>query len=52
MYIMCNNICILVGKDSFASILYANALNQFFLAFLVPVVIELGIEGKFIVIIS
>ncbi|CAO3619115.1 unnamed protein product [Cunninghamella blakesleeana] len=34
----------IIRRDSFASILYVNALNQFFLAFLIPVVIELGVE--------
>lgn len=36
----------LVGRDSFAAILYVNALNQFFLSFMVPTVIELGVEGE------
>jgi FLVCR family MFS transporter 7 len=38
----------LVKADSFAAILYTNALNQFFLSFMVPVCIELGVESTFI----
>ncbi|KAI7876656.1 major facilitator superfamily domain-containing protein [Mucor mucedo] len=33
-----------VKKDSFAAILYTNALSQFFLSFMVPVCVELGVE--------
>lgn len=36
-----------VQKNSFAAVLYVNAMNQFFLSFLVPVVIELGAEGMY-----
>ncbi|KAG2221072.1 hypothetical protein INT45_009730 [Circinella minor] len=31
-------------RDSFAAIIYVNALNNFFLSFMVPVVVELGVE--------
>jgi hypothetical protein len=40
-----NSSLALVQKESFAAVLYVNAMNQFFLSFLVPVVIELGAEG-------
>lgn len=33
-------------KDSYAAVLFVTTLNQFFLSFLVPVVIELGSESK------
>ncbi|KAF1806907.1 major facilitator superfamily domain-containing protein [Mucor lusitanicus] len=33
-----------VKKDSFAAILYTNMLSQFFLSFMVPVCVELGVE--------
>lgn len=35
-----------VKQDSFAAIMYVNALNNFFLSFMVPTVVELGVEGK------
>lgn len=38
----------LVRKDSYAAVLFVTTLNQFFLSFLVPVVIELGSESKMI----
>ncbi|CDH52251.1 hypothetical protein RO3G_13522 [Lichtheimia corymbifera JMRC:FSU:9682] len=31
-------------QDSFAAIMYVNALNNFFLSFMVPTVVELGVE--------
>ncbi|ORZ20645.1 major facilitator superfamily domain-containing protein, partial [Absidia repens] len=34
----------LIKQDSFAAILYVNGLNQFFLSFMVPIVVELGVE--------
>ncbi|KAI9261396.1 major facilitator superfamily domain-containing protein [Phascolomyces articulosus] len=34
----------IINRDSFAAILYVNALNNFFLSFMVPVVVELGVE--------
>lgn len=40
-------ICFTIVKaDSFAAILYTNALSQFFLSFMVPVCVELGVESK------
>ncbi|CAO0792691.1 unnamed protein product [Mucor circinelloides] len=33
-----------VKRDSFAAILYTNMLSQFFLSFMVPVCVELGVE--------
>ncbi|CEP14743.1 hypothetical protein [Parasitella parasitica] len=36
-----------VKKDSFAAILYTNMLSQFFLSFMVPVCVELGIEVSY-----
>jgi hypothetical protein len=36
----------MVQKDSYAAILFVLSMNQFFLSFLVPVVIELGSESK------
>ncbi|KAG2182035.1 hypothetical protein INT43_006961 [Umbelopsis isabellina] len=36
-----------IQKESFAAVLYVNAMNQFFLSFLVPVVIELGAEASY-----
>ncbi|KAG2215195.1 hypothetical protein INT46_001471 [Mucor plumbeus] len=33
-----------VKKDSFAAILYTNMLSQFFLSFMVPICVELGVE--------
>lgn len=41
----CNMVPFLVKPDSFAAILYVNALNNFFLSFMVPTVVELGVEG-------
>lgn len=35
-----------VQKNSYASILFVLSMNQFFLSFLVPVVIELSSESK------
>lgn len=35
-----------VQKDSYAAILFVLSMNQFFLSFLVPVVIELSSESK------
>ncbi|KAL7314032.1 hypothetical protein PS15m_007693 [Mucor circinelloides] len=37
----------MVRKDSYAAVLFVTTLNQFFLSFLVPVVIELGSETSF-----
>ncbi|KAI8577552.1 hypothetical protein K450DRAFT_301831 [Umbelopsis ramanniana AG] len=37
----------IIQKNSFAAVLYVNAMNQFFLSFLVPVVIELGAEASY-----
>ncbi|KAG0169512.1 hypothetical protein DFQ28_006692 [Apophysomyces sp. BC1034] len=37
----------IVRSGSFAAILYVNSLNQFFLSFMVPVVIELGVEVSY-----
>ncbi|KAH8552118.1 major facilitator superfamily domain-containing protein [Umbelopsis sp. PMI_123] len=37
----------IIQKDSFAAVLYVNAMNQFFLSFLVPVVIELSAEASY-----
>ncbi|KAI8146481.1 major facilitator superfamily domain-containing protein [Fennellomyces sp. T-0311] len=34
----------IIKPDSFAAIIYVNALNNFFLSFMVPVVVELGVE--------
>ncbi|KAI7854900.1 major facilitator superfamily domain-containing protein [Circinella umbellata] len=34
----------IIKRDSFAAIIYVNALNNFFLSFMVPVVVELGVE--------
>lgn len=39
---------IIVQKESYAAILFVLSMNQFFLSFLVPVVIELSSESKFI----
>ncbi|KAI8640411.1 major facilitator superfamily domain-containing protein [Parasitella parasitica] len=36
-----------VKKDSFAAILYTNMLSQFFLSFMVPVCVELGVEVSY-----
>lgn len=36
----------IVKRDSFAAILYTNMLSQFFLSFMVPVCVELGVESK------
>ena len=36
----------IVRKDSYAAVLFVTTLNQFFLSFLVPVVIELGSESE------
>ncbi|KAI8887074.1 MFS general substrate transporter [Backusella circina FSU 941] len=33
-----------IKEDTFAAILYVNALSQFFLSFMVPVCVELGVE--------
>jgi hypothetical protein len=43
-----NNCNYPVKKDSFAAILYTNMLSQFFLSFLVPVCVELGVESMVI----
>ncbi|KAI9499208.1 major facilitator superfamily domain-containing protein [Zychaea mexicana] len=37
----------IIRKDSYAAILFVMAINQFFLSFLVPVVIELGSETSY-----
>ncbi|OBZ87267.1 Major facilitator superfamily domain-containing protein 7-a [Choanephora cucurbitarum] len=37
----------LVKEKSFAAILYTNMLNQFFLSFMVPVCVELGVEVSY-----
>ncbi|KAG1084731.1 hypothetical protein G6F42_021666 [Rhizopus arrhizus] len=37
----------MVRKDSYAAVMFVTTLNQFFLSFLVPVVIELGSETSF-----
>ncbi|CEP18396.1 hypothetical protein [Parasitella parasitica] len=37
----------MVRKDSYAAVLFVTTLNQFFLSFLVPVVIELGSETSY-----
>ncbi|KAF7722055.1 hypothetical protein EC973_003737 [Apophysomyces ossiformis] len=37
----------IINRGSLAAILYVNALNQFFLSFMVPVVIELGVEVSY-----
>ncbi|KAG2192180.1 hypothetical protein INT47_001591 [Mucor saturninus] len=37
----------MVRKDSYASVLFVLTMNQFFLSFLVPVVIELGAETSY-----
>ncbi|KAI9321387.1 major facilitator superfamily domain-containing protein [Dichotomocladium elegans] len=37
----------IIKRDSFAAIMYVNALNNFFLSFMVPVVVELGVEVSY-----
>ncbi|ORX62118.1 MFS general substrate transporter [Hesseltinella vesiculosa] len=34
-------------RGAYAAILYVNGLNQFFLSFMVPVVVELGVEASY-----
>ncbi|KAG2173309.1 hypothetical protein INT43_004683 [Umbelopsis isabellina] len=37
----------IIKKDSFAAIMFTSIMNQFFLSFLVPVVVELGVEVSY-----
>ncbi|KAI8076367.1 major facilitator superfamily domain-containing protein [Halteromyces radiatus] len=37
----------MIQRDAFASVLFVTCLNQFFLSFLVPVVVELGSETSY-----
>lgn len=42
------NVFLSVRTDHYESIMFVVMMNQFFLSFLVPTVIELGAEGKII----